>query len=1310
MLPSPNPPRSFITLFPSFYDDIQLFGFRNPFVQRLLRELVANINGTAEQSLPFASFFNDASAREHETRFPDSFTCPDLLPYLEKPLITGKRSRKHKMTTINASAARVKRFRPQHLSNGSEAATTKHEIQRLHHDQKCNCTSHVDHEIYIGQGTSSASEDLPTTTERGNEPTSVKDGSLLESASFDNCREETDFPLETRMVVGLRNNEFLKQDRLGCHLTVEASDGETLILTESKAVNDSDLCASDTLDLQQEGSRCNVRNEVVETTRELHPAKDMDTSTSNSQKSDYDSVGNELTKSMMTVLLPRALPLLKKTSMRKTRPIQSSEISNTKCDPPVSLVDLKIQEESNGFSHLRDEASPSKLVPQMPSIPSSEDFMSVIPDSFEDDQCSNHASNQRHTFSYLAQADKAPNLNDVCNHDTLGLFESSDRRQEFIRNSDKEELQHVDGGKESLHVGTDGNKESCFDEALTTPDERLKGESLTDYCLGCLSPNKEIFLEESNNACKNWDKNPLPVETDSRVDGFAHKDLKLVSNQTEGASVLLPTFSVNSHSPSSHAERMLNAKVSDSCRADESPINSTFQRKETAHSPALVTFSPKIAYLEKASQPPFSPKNLEIMTSEIPKPKLVQYYKKGGSTLKYQRTDIYLDHSTEDTDLIGAMSPGCILQEEVDIERGITRTGSDYNFVQKVGEEPSIRKYNGPLSESIICRNVGDVCFPGTGSAKDALLDTKIGETGDSNNCLMRNVLLAHEAKLNGQHHDPHIVEANLKPTDTSVDIASSVSQMEKMFDHATKCTIASGHPDPYGSHVKNHQADASNEVVEPHNLMGCSNMVSLFQKKDEKFFGCSEHNAKKVQAHPHMKYSTRHDCRNSLSLGESLKRNLLQDSSFPLEMEPENKSKGFVALVGCYVHPSPVLSVLYSNKGDDINICVLCGHLVDSVRTIFIYKVPIKEPIRGYPSFLAYSSIVLPILEDSFGRKVALERYGFQFTPDGQCLVFLNGIKAPCCREQRIHCLCSACTSQSFEENAVKVVAVKLGYVSVVAKLKAIENIQCILVCGNSHLVSVGESGTLHVWIMNSEWSEQVEEFSLQSFDCASPGVMELKRISKCGSLIVGHNGFGDFGLWDISKRTLLSRFSSPNSSIFQFIPVGLFNWPQRGFNTANTDMEEQVREIMAAMEVWFSGAGEDHISLLLNGEDIAIWLIVLTDSNPEVQQDDRSKGSQTTPGGCWRLVLLVNNIVIFGSPLDPRASAADALFGRGIIGTRDGLVYVWELSTGAKLSDLHHVKGGVSLIAADSGSGVFAVAGEECQLQVYLHTLNEF
>lgn len=40
-------------------------------------------------------------------------------------------------------------------------------------------------------------------------------------------------------------------------------------------------------------------------------------------------------------------------------------------------------------------------------------------------------------------------------------------------------------------------------------------------------------------------------------------------------------------------------------------------------------------------------------------------------------------------------------------------------------------------------------------------------------------------------------------------------------------------------------------------------------------------------------------------------------------------------------------------------------------------------------------------------------------------------------------------------------------------------------------------------------------------------------------------------------------------------------------------------------------------------------------------------------------------------------RAAAIGAFSGLGVIGTDDGLVYAWELSSGAKLGTLHHFKG---------------------------------
>ena len=70
------------------------------------------------------------------------------------------------------------------------------------------------------------------------------------------------------------------------------------------------------------------------------------------------------------------------------------------------------------------------------------------------------------------------------------------------------------------------------------------------------------------------------------------------------------------------------------------------------------------------------------------------------------------------------------------------------------------------------------------------------------------------------------------------------------------------------------------------------------------------------------------------------------------------------------------------------------------------------------------------------------------------------------------MQCQCSACRSDCFENNAaVNVVQVKHGYVSVMVNLKTVDNVHCILVCEPNYLVCVEESGTLHLWVMNSTW-----------------------------------------------------------------------------------------------------------------------------------------------------------------------------------------------------------------------------------------------
>ncbi|KAK7386641.1 hypothetical protein VNO78_26975 [Psophocarpus tetragonolobus] len=74
-------------------DGLELFGFKNQFIQRLLRELVTDVNGIAEQSLVSPNVSDRVTRTDQDDCCPNVGTYPDLLLCLGKPRVTGKRSR-----------------------------------------------------------------------------------------------------------------------------------------------------------------------------------------------------------------------------------------------------------------------------------------------------------------------------------------------------------------------------------------------------------------------------------------------------------------------------------------------------------------------------------------------------------------------------------------------------------------------------------------------------------------------------------------------------------------------------------------------------------------------------------------------------------------------------------------------------------------------------------------------------------------------------------------------------------------------------------------------------------------------------------------------------------------------------------------------------------------------------------------------------------------------------------------------------------------------------------------------------------------
>lgn len=422
---------------------------------------------------------------------------------------------------------------------------------------------------------------------------------------------------------------------------------------------------------------------------------------------------------------------------------------------------------------------------------------------------------------------------------------------------------------------------------------------------------------------------------------------------------------------------------------------------------------------------------------------------------------------------------------------------------------------------------------------------------------------------------------------------------------------------------------------------------------------------------------------------------------------EHSGDMKGTMKLIGCYSHPMRISSVMLTRKANEIYICVSCGLIEERKRNLFLYKLETKESNLGSPYMIGHATMDLPVLKDEFDREIAIDKSGLQLTPDARGLVLADSIRMPYCREKNLHCLCSNCESCCFEENAIKVVQIQLGYVSLVLRLNTIHRVHRLLVCEPQHLVALDESGRIYIWAMNPTWSVETEEYVIPSYDLLSSRIVELQRIPKSASLVVGHNGYGEFSLWDIINRSVVSRFSAPASSVIEFLPISLFSWQKKGLSHDKLVMEECLEKLVEATMLWFSRQGETNISCPTEGEDIAIWLFVCTSSDSRALSDCYSSSYHVNPDGCWRLGLLIRNILILGAALHPSTAAIGTSAGHGIIGTHKGHVYIWELATGTKLGTMHDFEGsGVSHIATDySTSSTVAIAGDGGQLFVYLH-----
>lgn len=83
---------------------------------------------------------------------------------------------------------------------------------------------------------------------------------------------------------------------------------------------------------------------------------------------------------------------------------------------------------------------------------------------------------------------------------------------------------------------------------------------------------------------------------------------------------------------------------------------------------------------------------------------------------------------------------------------------------------------------------------------------------------------------------------------------------------------------------------------------------------------------------------------------------------------------------------------------------------------------------------------------------------------------------------------------------------------------------------------------------------------------------------------------------------------------------------------------MDAYVEEVMAATSMWFTEQTKNLSVLSLDEKNMAVWLLVRIVPDSDAQHDHISSHFERNSMGLWRLALLVKNMVILGSALDPR------------------------------------------------------------------------
>ncbi|XP_060215072.1 uncharacterized protein LOC132641940 isoform X2 [Lycium barbarum] len=1230
----------------------------NPETEIPLEELVANISGGPEQNLSSISLSNETSEAVNQTEHTGSKTDPNLLTHLEKPQSVGKRNRKGRSRTNNIkSAANTSLKKPQHQNKSSD-------IKALNSGQQEYGEHPPPFPSSKGSGNSSEavqeSETFQTINEREkvrvpvvesfDKDDHLKVDSLSSRGGRKHLNPETEIPLE-ELVANISGGP--EQNLSPISLSNETS--EAVNQTEHTGSEADPNLLTDMEKPQIAGKRNrkgrtnNIKSAAnTSLNKSRRQNKSSDIKALNSGQQEYSEHPPPFSSSKGSCNISEAL--------KESKTLQTIIEREKVLVPVVESFDkddhLKVDSltSQGGRKHLNPETE----VPL-------EEFTEILKDAklfdrsrvLDEPVIQNQMAEEKDGESPVENETQRVNFANLWAPDTLDHppDDSFSLTAEIVKDGVAAVTTTV---PDSLIVDSHPESEmntSRLEEHSQRSESDSAGNEIANSMMTFLLPRAlpllRTYTRKKKNDIKSSEISIRNSQDENKKIDVSELDENLLLRQKKENI----NFPVRGCIPASTA-----------CSLAEAVVPDSFDNAEGGYTPSQGLA--QILQVAEAAKDDQSVRGLQTCRSEI------------EGTSKNDNLEAKQSVCNGETEREKDFLPSTqkIVQASRKEISGTQKTGAIVSGgLTSVPPSAESMVQHVSLSESIICRDFRDDSVPETSVDINAMHTSHFLQGSSSKQRQIEQSISADEPHINGPPLNFSTKESFISTSGTPSNLAtrSQDQEMDQMLNHNQTSKLLD-------STATNSEGNLTEK------LSGDQQFVRFtdppLHKQNEKINFPADTTEKKEN-------------------NENLNMEVQKDLKTEIE-------SGVLKVIAGYAHPMPISSVLLSTQENYLYICVLCGQPLHEDRTIFMYKAPMDGEERGCPSFIGHVSIRFLLSDGAFGGDIELDSAAVQLTPIGQSLVLFNSVRAPSCREGDMKCHCSLCALNLFEENAIKIVQIRNGYVSLITKLKTTLRVCCILVCPPDHLVAVEESGKLYIWVMNSKWSAETEECCLLPPDCPPFSSTKLKRIPNFASLVLGYNGFSEFSLWDIKKRMLVSKFSAASTSVFQCLPVSLFRW-QRKFTVPAGITEEIINEITDVTKMSFLEISDNQSFCSLEDKDVAIWLLISTAPDPNSPAYQSSE-QQCDPVHWWRLALLVNNTMIMGNSLDPRATAIGFSAGYGIIGRSDGLVYLWELTTGRKLQNLHYFKEAAvsSIVSEDSSHRAVAIASDGGQLLVYLRS----